>query len=323
MQKGAKMKEKLDIIIDADPGVDDAIAIMYALNSNNFNVKLICSAGGNAPIEDITANAIFLTELFEKEIPVAQGAKTPLKRPAHYAVGAQGKFGFGNFTYNRNALKHKPIEKEASEAMYDVLMQSKKPITILSVGPMTNIAHLLLNHSDCKKKIKQIVFESGTKDKIFGIPYQSFNVGYDPESAEIVFASGVPIVMVPMDLGHFSFFDKEDIKRIQKSNYIGKIYAKMFSGYKDHHVGELGAATHDATAIFYLAHPEFFKTEKVFIGVKYFKDDELDFGYINTNFDAKPNATICMDMDIDNFKFHMFNTFENKLDVVKHKTNNA
>jgi len=307
------MEDKNNVIIDTDPGVDDAIALMCALNSDKLNIQLITAAGGNGPIENITANAIFLTELFKRDIPVAQGTNKPLVRPAKYAIGAQGKSGLGKFTYNKNKLKHKAVPLEACDAMYEVLRASKEKTSILSIGPMTNIAKLLINHPDSKKMIKEIIFESGTKEKIYGKTYKFFNVGYDPEAAEIVFRSGVKLVMVPSDFGHYSFLDHAEIKRFRKANKIGKIFGKMFDGYRDFHVGDSGAAVHDACAVYYLTHPEFFKFEKGFVQLKYFKDETSDFGYVDTNYEDKPNATICLDFNIDMFKYDLFDILENQL----------
>ncbi len=309
------IKDKINVIIDTDPGVDDAVAIMYALHCEELNVELITSAGGNGPIENITANAIFLTELFHKDIPVAEGTNKPLVRPAKYALGAQGKNGFGKFSYNKKKLKSKPVKLEACDAMYEVLKASKEKISIVSIGPMTNIAKLLLNHPDSKDKIKEIIFESGTKEKIYGVPYKSFNVGYDPEAAEVVFKSGVKLVMVPMELGHFAYLDHDDIKRFRKANKVGKIFGKMFDGYRDHHVGDAGAAVHDACAVYYLTHPEYIKFEQGYTEIKYYKDETHDFGYIDTDYSKKPNTTICVDIDISMFKYDLFDILENKLDL--------
>ena len=308
-------KEKTNLIIDTDPGVDDAIAIMYAIKSNDFNIQLLSSAGGNGPIENITQNAIHLAEMFHQEIPVAQGSPTPLVRPAHYATKQQGKFGLGNYNYNRKKLKHKPVEKEACDAIYETLTQNPTKTTIVSIGPMTNLAKMIQKHPDCKKHIKQIIFESGTKEKIYGRPYKSFNVGYDPEAAEVVFKSGIKLVMVPMELGHFAYLDHNDIKRFKKTNKIGRVYAKMFKGYNDYHVGKLGAAVHDVCAIYYLTHPEYIKTEKAFIEIKYYKTDTENFGYVDIDFDKKPNATVCVDLDINMFKYDLFKALEDCNDL--------
>ena len=255
------MKTKRNIIIDCDPGVDDAIALMYAIKSEAFNIKLITSTGGNSPIENITSNAIHLLELFESEIPVSAGSRTPLNRPATHATKEQGKNGLGNYAYNKKKLHHTPISEEACDAIYNVLKSSKSKTTIISTGPMTNLAKMLLKYPDSKNFIQEIVFESGTKEKIHGTPYKSFNAGYDPEATEIVLKSGVKIVMIPMELGHFAYLDKNDIKLFKNTNKPGKIFAKMFKGYRDYHVNTLGAAVHDVCTIFYLTHPEYVKTE--------------------------------------------------------------
>lgn len=301
---------KIDIIIDTDPGVDDAIALLYAFKSERFNIKLISSAGGNGPIENITSNAIHITELFNEEIPVVEGSPTPLVRPAKYATKAQGKSGLGDYSYNKKKLKHHPVEGEACDVIYQTLQSSKTKISIISIGPMTNLAKMIQKYPDCKKYIKQIIFESGTKEKIYGKPYKSFNVGYDPEAAEVVFKSGIKLVMVPMELGHFAYLDHNDIKRFKKANKIGKIYAKMFKGYNDYHVGKLGAAVHDVCTIYYLTHPEYIKTEKAFIEIKYYKTNTDDFGYIDIDFNKKPNATVCVDLDINMFKYDLFEALE-------------
>jgi len=304
------MAEKQKIIIDTDPGVDDAIALMYAIKSPELEIQLITSAGGNGPIENITANAIHICELFDVQIPVAQGLPHPLKREAKYAVGAQGKSGLGGYSFNIKKLKTKPEKELACDAIYKRLVENKTKTTIISIGPMTNLAMLLEKYPDSKKYIKEIIFESGTKEKIYGKPYKSFNVGFDPEAAEIVLKSGVKLVMVPMELGHIAYLDKQDIKRFKKANKIGKIYAKMFKKYKDFHVGHLGAAVHDVCTIYYLTHPEYIKTEKANIEIKYYKTEKEDFGYIDIDFEKKPNATVCVDLNINLFKADLFDALK-------------
>ena len=309
--------KKIKIIIDTDPGVDDAAALLYAFGSDKFDIELISAAGGNSPMENITSNAIHITELFHREIPVVRGATKPLEREAKYATKAQGKFGFGSYKYNRKKLKHTPIDGEACDVIYKTIKKSKEKTTIAIMGPMTNIAKMIQLHPDCLKHIEQIVFLGGTKEKIYGRPYKEFNIGYDPEAADIVLKSGAKIVMVPMELGHIAYLNKQEIKRFKKANKIGKTFAKMFEKYRDYHVGKLGAAVHDTCVFYYLAHPKLVKTEPAEISIKYYKKDEYDFGYIDTDLNSKnPNATVCMDLDIDAFKAEVFDILENKLNNV-------
>lgn len=299
-------KKKQNLIIDCDVGVDDAIAIMYALQSEDLNIQLLSTEAGNNPIESITQNTLHLTELLNKKVPVVEGVKEPIKRQPSYALNAQGKGGLGGYKYNRKKIKTSPLNESSSDAIYKVLKSNKEKTTIVAIGPMTNIAVLLKEHPDAKDYIKEIVFESGTKEKIYGKPYKSFNVGFDPEAAEIVFKSGIPLVMIPMELGHIAYLNKDDIKQFKKTNKIGKIFAKMFKKYHDYHVGHLGAAVHDACTIFYLLHPEFVKNEQAHIEIKYYKTETDDFGYVDIDFKKKPNATVCIDLVIDMFKYEIF-----------------
>ncbi|MBR1890590.1 MAG: nucleoside hydrolase [Clostridia bacterium] len=311
-------KEKIKVIIDTDPGVDDAAALLYAFGSDLFDITLISAAGGNSPIDNITANAIHVTEIFHKEIPVVRGAEKPLCREAKYATKAQGKYGFGSYKYNRKKLMHTAVEGEACDVIFETLKKNKTKTTLALIGPMTNIAKLIQKHPTCRRYIDKIVFLGGTKEKIYGRPYKEFNIGYDPEAADVVLKSKIPLVMVPMELGHIAYLNHDEIKRFKKANKIGKTFAKMFEKYRDYHVGKLGAAVHDTCVFYYLAHPDLVATESARIEIKYYKKDEYDFGYIEADLDSKkPNALICMDLDIDTFKQELFDILEKRLSNVK------
>lgn len=305
------MLERKNLIIDTDPGVDDATALLYATKCGQLNITLLSAAGGNSPMENIVSNTLHVAEIFDINAPVVQGATSPLCRPAVYPVGAQGKTGFGGYTYNKKSIKSKPVQGEACDVIYQKLKESEDQTTILSLGPMTNIAKMLQKYPDAKKHIKEIVFMGGTKEKIIGRPYKEFNIGYDPEAADIVLKSKIPLVMVPMELGHMAYLSFDEIDIIKKMNKTGKILAKMFSKYNDYHVGKLGAAVHDSCTIFYLTHPELVKTEEGHIDIKYYDDGKENFGYIDIDFNKKPNAKICLDMDIDNFKFYLIDIISN------------
>ena len=308
--------EKKDVIIVTDPGVDDAMAIMYAIFCEQLNIKLLAIAGGNGPISNAVNNALYLMELFKKDIPVAVGLDHPLNRPPVYATKAQGKGGLGGVKVNPKRLSKKPIEKSACDAMYEILKNSKKKMPIISIAPMTPIAEMLMKYPDSKNYISEIDFMGGTKEKIVGKPYREFNISFDPESVEIVLKSGIPMVMIPMELGHFAYLDKNDIKRFKKTNKIGRIYAKMFKKYKDFHVGHLGAAVHDVCTIYFLTNPHCIKTENGFIELKYYQEENENYGYIDTSYDKKPNCSVAVDMDISDFKYDLFLTLEKTNEIL-------
>ena len=290
------------VIIDCDPGIDDAMAIMNALNSSSIEVKLLSTVSGNLSIEETMKNALKLTEIFKKDIPVAEGAREPIKRQAVYAGKAQGSKGMGGFTFK--TPKTKPFFLKSPDAIYYFLKENTaKNTTIMCLGPMTNIANLLSKYPDAKEMISRIVFMGGSKDEA-GVedPYREFNVAFDPEAMQIVFDSKIPLVMVPMELGHIAYFNKEEQLKIKRANSVGAIFYKMFSKYNDFHVGKLGAAVHDSCAALYLSYPEIFTLQPSFLEVKYHKKDEVEYGYVESDFKGEPNAQVCVDMDIEKFK---------------------
>ncbi len=291
-------------IIDCDPGIDDAMAIMNALNSEDIEVKLLSTVSGNLTIEETVKNALKLTEIFGKNIPVAQGASEPVKRQAVYASKAQGTKGLGGYTFK--TPKTKPFFLKSPEAIYYFLKENPaKNTTLLCLGPLTNIANLLTTYPDAKEMISRIVFMGGSKDeKDAAEPYREFNIAFDPEAVQIVINSHIPLVMVPMELGHIAYFTPEEQLKIKRANAVGEIFFKMFLKYNDYHVGELGAAVHDSCATLFLSNPEIFTTETAHIKVKYNKKAPIEYGYIECDFTSKNhhNATICVDMDVEKFK---------------------
>ncbi len=291
------------VIIDCDPGIDDAMAIMNAVRSENIEVNLISTVSGNLTIEETVKNALKLTEIFKVDIPVAEGAKEPVKRQAVYASKAQGTKGMGGFTFP--TPKKKPFILKSPDAIHYFLCQNPaRNTTILCMGPMTNIANLLIKYPEAKDMISRIVFMGGSKDENGStIPYREFNVAYDPEAMQIVFNSNIPLVMVPMELGHIAYFTPEEQLKIKRANAVGEIFYKMFSKYNDFHVGKLGAAVHDSCSALFLSNPEIFTVEPAFIKIDYHKNDGQEYGYINCDFNAKEhNAMVCVDVDIEKFK---------------------
>ena len=293
-----------NVIFDCDPGIDDAVALMNLVNTDSINLNLISTVSGNLTIEETVKNALKLVELYGKPIPVSIGASAPLVRQAVYAAAAQGTKGLGAYQFAEP--KSKPIELKGEDAIYYYLKQHElEGTTLLCTGSMTNIAKLLTEYRDADKMINKIVFMGGSKDEDGStVPYREFNVAFDPEALKIVIKSGIPLVMVPMELGHFAFFDKEEIKKIEKANDIGKKIAKMFKKYHDFHMGKYGAAVHDSCAALYVTNPEIFKMEDAKIAIKYYKNEEgQEYGYIKCDFHhEKPNAQICVDVDIETFK---------------------
>lgn len=290
------MKESL--IIDCDPGIDDAVALITSFFAPNIDIKLICSTAGNLGIETTTKNALHLCELYNQSIPVAKGLPGPLNTKLEIAKGVHGKMGFGNYLYKD--VKTKPIALEAYKAMHYAL-QLYSNTTILVLGPLTNVAMLLKTYPEDAKKIKQIVFMGGTKDNVLKQekPYPEFNISRDPEACEIILNSGANVTIIPMDFGHYAYIDNEEILRLKSINETGVIFAKMYENYKDGHVDDDDAATHDSCATAYIIEPTLFKTEYVNAKIKFYDGKGILVSNITKR---KTKIKLAVDMDYDGFK---------------------
>ncbi len=291
------------IMIDCDPGVDDAMALLNALYSPKVRTLLISTVGGNTTADITGRNALHMVELAHRKTPVAIGASYPLYRQANYAKNVHGEHGLGGYSFK--SIYSSPEKGDAVDIMYKTLVENKSQhVTLLSLGPMTNIANLIRKYPDCRKYIRKIVFMGGTKEHFLSQPYNEFNICFDPEATTIVIDSGIPLVMVPMEMGHMAYLDHDEIKQIKRTNKTGKMLAKMFDNYYDRHVDIYGAATHDSCTLFYLTNPQYCKTEKAKIVVKEYDNEHI---YVDVDYNAQnANAEVCVDMDIEQFKKDFF-----------------
>lgn len=288
---------KTPLIIDTDPGIDDAVALITSFFAPNIDIKLLCSTAGNLGIDVTTQNVLHLLELYGFNIPVAQGLPHPLNRPL-VSTNRHGKNGFGSYEYE--GVSTKPIELPAHEAMHCAL-QLYPGTTILVLGPLTNVAKLLQTYPEDVNRIKEIVFMGGTKDNVLQQekPYPEFNISRDPEACEIVLNSGANVTIIPMDFGHYAYIDEEEIKRLRSINNTGKLFSIMYENYKDGHVSDENAATHDSCATAYIIEPTLFKFEYVKPSVQFFDGKGVlvsEVMHVTTNF------KLCIDMDYDGFK---------------------
>lgn len=184
----------LPILLDCDPGHDDAIAIVLALASPELDVKAITSSAGNQTPEKTLRNVLrMLTLLNRTDIPVAGGAVKPLMRELIIADNVHGESGLDGPALPEPTFA--PQNCTAVELMAKTLRESAEPVTIVSTGPQTNVALLLNSHPELHSKIARIVIMGGAMGLGNWTPAAEFNIYVDPEAAEIVFQSGIPVVM--------------------------------------------------------------------------------------------------------------------------------
>ncbi|MGL5119698.1 MAG: pyrimidine-specific ribonucleoside hydrolase RihA [Plesiomonas shigelloides] len=256
------MDKALPIIIDCDPGHDDAIALILALASPKLNVMAVTTSAGNQTPDKTLRNALrILTLLGRHDIPVAGGAPKPLLRELIIADNVHGESGLDGPALPEPGFA--PQALTAVELMAKTLRASTEPVTLVPTGPLTNIALLLSAHPELKAKIARIVLMGGSAGPGNWTPAAEFNIYVDPEAAEMVFGAGVPITMCGLDVTHAAQVMDEDIERIRTiTNPIARTVAELLDFFMIYHRdpkwGFIGAPLHDPCTIAWLLRPELF-----------------------------------------------------------------
>ncbi len=199
------------VIIDTDPGTDDALAIMMALNSPDLAVEGITTVGGNATLSETTENALRLMEYLEgprSAMPIAVGADRPAKGLYSHAYHVHGSDGLG-ISLPTSTLK--PHRMNAVEFLRERISASPGEITVIAIGPLTNVAAALDNRPDIAEAIPEIIVMGGAVSVRGNItPHAEFNIHEDPWAANAVFASGIPVTLVGLDVTHRTFMHRKD-----------------------------------------------------------------------------------------------------------------
>lgn len=248
---------KIPIILDTDPGIDDAAAIGLAIYREELDIKLITTVTGNVSIDKTTNNALKLMTFFEQEIPVARGMETPLVQ-AVYGSKVHGESGMDGYDFKESELS--VIEDHAVEAIRKLVETHDEKITIVAIGPLTNIAMFLLMYPGLKNKIDKIVLMGGSLSKGNMNGPGEFNVWADPHAAKIVFESGMDIVMVGLDVTLKALIGEGELSSTTRHNQTAEMFDAIFRHYRDGDM-EQGVVMHDSCAIAYLTNPEIFTVE--------------------------------------------------------------
>lgn len=295
------------VIIDADPGVDDAAAILMALASPEIEVLGLSIVAGNVSLNDTVTNACKLVGLSgRRDVPVYAGASGPLVREQVY--GKYARIG----SFDDRLVKSGDIQPAQENAVQFIVRSARQAaaageqITICAIGPMTNLALALVQHPDVARGIRQIVSMAGAFTALgHRTPWAEFNVYADPHAAEIVFQSGVPIVLMPLDMTFQALFTAEHFERFRAGGEAGAALYNLFSTFDrsdEKRFGRPGGPIHDATTIAWLIRPDLFKSQEAFIGVQV---SGLTMGYTYADFykkmDRPANATVVSDVDETGF----------------------
>jgi inosine-uridine nucleoside N-ribohydrolase len=297
----------IPVLIDCDPGLDDALALLLALASPELELLGVTTVAGNQTLDKTTANALRVLELAGRpDVPVAAGADRPLVGELVVAADAHGESGLGGVSLPPPSTE--PVAQHAVDFLAERLLRADRPLTLVPLGPLTNVALLLARHPKAAQKIDQIVLMGGAIAEGNMTAAAEFNIWSDPEAAARVFDSGGSVTMVGLDVTNRSVLTLEDADRLRRGGRIGAAIAEMldfyigfYSGYYDHG----GAPIHDALAVASLIRPELVTTRERHVAV------ELAPGYCrgrtvvdmrNLLAPPKPNAKVAVDVDVPAFR---------------------
>ena len=311
-------------IIDTDPGVDDALAIFLALRSPELKVEALTPVAGNVPLELTLPNALRLVEIAGRtDIPVAAGAKQPLKRQLVTATYAHGENGLGGVQFPEPTTR--PVAESAPELIRRMVRQSPSQIHLIALGPLTNLALAFLSDPGLPRLIPSLTLMGGSLSGGNVSPAAEFNIYVDPEAAQIVFRAGIPTTMVGLDVTRKATLREEDIQALESggnpiSRAAGKITrATMTRMRQSPAYTGAGPAMHDSLAVATFLDPSVVKLQDYYVEVEtageYTAGETL--GYRRTPmrksppmqsaeakpYDAafRPNAKVAMEVDRGRF----------------------
>lgn len=261
--------KKRKIILDCDPGHDDAIAIMLAARHPAIDLLGITIVAGNQTLNKTLVNGLNVCQKLDINVPIHAGMPKPIMREQIVADNIHGESGLDGPKFA--PLVRKAESKHAIQYIIDTLMNSDGDITLVPVGPLTNIAFAMRMQPAIMPKIREIVLMGGAYGTGNFTPSAEFNIYADPEAARVVFTSGVPLVMMGLDLTNQTTCTADVISRMKKvGGPAGELFSDIMSftlktQYENY--GLAGGPVHDATCIGYLINPDAFKMQDMYVEI--------------------------------------------------------
>jgi pyrimidine-specific ribonucleoside hydrolase len=291
------------MVLDCDPGHDDAIALLLALASPEVEVLGVTTTYGNQTVEKTTANALRVLELVGRaDLPVAQGASRPLARPLVVAAHVHGASGLDGPTLPPPAFG--PAPAAAVDWLAAAVGGVGSPVTFVATGPLTNVARYLEEHGTAG--IERMVVMGGAIAEGNMTPAAEFNVWADPEAAEIVFSAGLDLTMIGLDVTHRAITDSDVERRLRAAGSVGVFVAELVDFFTRFHretYGWEGSPIHDAVAVAQVIQPGLVETKLRNVEIE--RMSELCRGRTVVDLwrrtERPPNAHVGVDLDVGAF----------------------
>jgi purine nucleosidase len=297
------------IIIDTDPGQDDAVAILLALASpEEIDVLGITVVAGNVPLPLTETNTRKICELAGRtDIPVHAGSDAPMGRPLVTAEHVHGKTGLDGVELPAPVMSLQP-EHGVDFLIETLRREPAGTVTLVPIGPLTNIAQAFLKAPEILPKVAEIVLMGGAYFEVGNItPTAEFNIYVDPEAADVVFKSGVPLTVMPLDVTHKALVTAPRLEAIRalgtRAAVVTASWMDFFERFDKEKYGSPGAPLHDPCTIAYLIQPDLFSGRHINVEIE--TASALTLGMTVADWwrvtDRAPNATFMGDLDADGF----------------------
>ena len=261
--------ERRKIILDCDPGHDDAIALMMSAKHPSLELLGVTIVAGNPTLEKTLVNGLNVCQKLGLSVPVYAGMKRPIMRQQIVAADIHGESGLDGHVFD--PLTKKPEPEHAVSYLIRTLIASEGDITLVAVGPLSNVAVAMRMEPGIVSKIREIVLMGGAYGTGNVTPSAEFNIYADPEAARVVFTSGVPIVMMGLDLTNQTVCTADVIERMRNTgNRAGALFADIMSftlKTQAEVYGLAGGPVHDATCIGYLIDPGCITTKDMYVEI--------------------------------------------------------
>ena len=292
------------VLIDCDPGHDDAMALLLALASPELEVLGVTTVHGNQTVAKTTANALRVLEFAGFDVPVARGAEVPLIRESLVADHVHGESGLDGPDLPPPAGA--PVPAHAIDFLAERLLAAPAPVTLIPTGPLTNVALLLAVHPQVVERIERVVLMGGAIAEGNRTPAAEFNIWADPEAAARVFASGLDVTMVGLDVTHRALLTAAHAERLRAAGRVGTMVAELREFYQRFHSKVYdfpGTPVHDAMAVAHVIDGALLTTQHRHVAI----DCESSLCRGRTVVDLwkvtgqEPNAHVAVDVDADGF----------------------
>lgn len=298
--------------IDTDPGHDDALAILTALaNKEKVNIVGISTVGGNQDLEKTTKNAQNILSFVNADIPLIKGAKGPLVKPLITAE-AHGSTGMDGPVFNEN--DYPVIDENLIEFMYKKISSVPEKVIIVGLAPLTNIAILLKTYPEIKEKIDYISIMGGGISYGNVTPLAEFNIYVDPEAAQMVFNSGIKVVMSGLDVTEKATITIAEIDSLKNKGRVSNLAYELLKFYNESgkQFGFIDSPIHDLCAIEYIIEPSIFKGHEGYTQVITDEGNARGMTYLDNRSNSKEisNSLVLTQVDRDKFSQMLLKALE-------------